>query len=772
MAGYIWPVDMRIYTYPQEMGDFLRRLDEKLLDWQLAGYKPYSVKKGHDATEYIVNIPAALDLECCNYKELIRSTPTKDYYMRTAWPVAWGVSICMTCIIGRSMEELRDFERLISEHMGLSIADHRYMRIYVHNMGFDFSFFHRWLNGWKKVFGKKRLQPLEAINGRGIQYRDSQILAMKKLEELPGDLLDYNIKKAVGDWDYDKIRTENTPLTPEELGYLRDDCHVLCAYIAERIAENGDDISKIPMTRTGYVRRYCKEHTINHPDVRKRTDYRKKIQLLELTVEDVKMLEAAFMGGFTHGNKYKAGKTQKDVGGFDKVSFYPSLMVGEKYPMETFKDCSNIQTMQDIRSYADTHAVLLKVRITGISSNWPYEHFISSDKMHDCNKNDFEFYNGRLIRAKNPNASFVIYCTEMDMLVYDFDYNWDKLEILECKISRKEYLPWLFVECVLHFYQGKTTLKGKKGHELEYAILKGMLNGIFGATVQKIARDIVGYDMDTDEWTGEEPADLETALYGPLVEKFDKKTGQMVKKRQATKGYNKSRGRYNWYPWGVWITAYARYYIARAIFAMGADHGYTDTDSEKCNNWQLHEQWFIDDGKEYYKKLETALRYHGVPQSEWLDLLAPEDVDHIRHPLGEWDHDATYEEFRFLRAKSYMYKDMKGNYHSTVAGCAPDAVAKYCQALNPADPLSEFQSGLEIPEDYTGKLTHYYCDEMWQGYVTDYLGNTDYVVTLGGTHLGGCTFKLREGSCNAYDVSDADVLTEWEEMEYTEELGI
>ena len=42
---------------------------------------------------------------------------------------------------------------------------------------------------------------------------------------------------------------------------------------------------------------------------------------------------------------------------------------------------------------------------------------------------------------------------------------------------------------------------------------------------------------------------------------------------------------------------------------------------------------------------------------------------------------------------------------------------------------------MKIPEEYTGKLTHYYLDDPMEGEVTDYLGNTVHYRTESGIYL-------------------------------------
>ena len=46
-----------------------------------------------------------------------------------------------------------------------------------------------------------------------------------------------------------------------------------------------------------------------------------------------------------------------------------------------------------------------------------------------------------------------------------------------------------------------------------------------------------------------------------------------------------------------------------------------------------------------------------------------------------------------------------------------------------------FEMGLVVPEDATGKLTHYYIDKPYEGDMTDYLGNEYHYLTLSGIYL-------------------------------------
>ena len=81
------------------------------------------------------------------------------------------------------------------------------------------------------------------------------MLTGTSLEKVGEDLLKYKCQKKVGDLDYSLIRGPKTPITEEELGYCINDIRVVMCKIRECIDAENNNIGKIPMTKTGYVRR-------------------------------------------------------------------------------------------------------------------------------------------------------------------------------------------------------------------------------------------------------------------------------------------------------------------------------------------------------------------------------------------------------------------------------------------------------------------------------------------------------------------------------------
>ena len=97
-------------------------------------------------------------------------------------------------------------------------------------------------------------------------------------------------------------------------------------------------------------------------------------------------------------------------------------------------------------------------------------------------------------------------------------------------------------------YFDKTTLKNVEGKEAEYQVSKGMINSCYGMCVTDPCRDINEYLSLQDEW-------YEEKLENYQIEDYLKK-------------YNDSFSRFLYYPWGVWITAYARRMSNSPCFIM------------------------------------------------------------------------------------------------------------------------------------------------------------------------------------------------------------
>lgn len=209
----------------------------------------------------------------------------------------WQFAIEENVIIGRTWNDFLYFCKKLYDFLNLK---ERYIIVYVHNLSYEFQFICKWFN-WIDIFADSERKPIKATTDSHFIFKCSYRLSGYSLEVLANNLKSHNIKKMVGDLDYNLIRNSKTPISKEELKYCENDVLIVTAYIDEQINEFGN-IEKIPLTQTGKVRRY----------VRKQCFQNKEYQyfIKELTIEkpEYMLLKNAFMGGFTHCN---AMHTQK-----------------------------------------------------------------------------------------------------------------------------------------------------------------------------------------------------------------------------------------------------------------------------------------------------------------------------------------------------------------------------------------------------------------------------------------------------------------------------
>ena len=516
------------------------------------------------------------------------------------------------------------------------------------------------------------------------------------MEVLANNLKSHNIKKMVGDLDYNLIRNSKTPISKEELKYCENDVLIVTSYIDEQINEFGN-IEKIPLTQTGKVRRYVRKQCFQNKEY--------KYFIKELTIEkpEYLLLKNAFAGGFTHCNAMYTNKICKNVTSYDFTSSYPTVLISEKYPMSKGKEV-NVNSESELIKLIKNYCVLVDLQFTNIKTSFMYEQIISYSKCRNV-KNPL-INNGRIVQAD----TLTITCTDIDFLnIKDF-YKWDNMKIGLCYIYKKDYLPKEFVKTILHLYKSKTELKGIDGKEVEYLHSKELLNSLYGMCVTSIVHDTINFNGS--EWTTEN---------GNLDEEL--------------KNYNTDKNRFLFYHWGVWCTAYARNNLYTAIRECKEDYIYSDTDSVKIFDVDKHKKYFEEYNKWIVKKLEKCLNYHNIP----LYFISPKTIKGEIKTLGIWDFDGFYTDFKTLGAKRYIFK--KDNKLSiTVCGLSKKSGKEFIE--NQKNPFIFFNEGMYVDCEHTGKMTHTYIDKEIENTITDYLGNTAYYHEKSFIHLEKTDYLL------------------------------
>lgn len=622
------------------------------------------------------NVPCAFDIEVSSF-----------YYNeeKNASMYIWQFGILNWVTYGRTWEEYQNFLAVLSEVLGLS-EDMRLV-VYVHNLAYEWQFVRKILK-WDKVFFLDERKPVYAITG-GYEFRCSLKLSSKSLAKVGEDLVKYKEHKHVGDLDYQLNRFHSTPLTDEELGYCEADIRVLLAYIQEKI-ETDKQIDYIPLTNTGYVRNHCRKACF-----KRYKDYKRLMSELTLDADEYSQLKRGFAGGFTHANaRYVAEGKEKpleNVGSFDFTSSYPAVMLTEQFPMSKSKLIGHIDDWNQFHYYLNNYCCLFDVTLTNVFPKVDYDHPISRSKL--IKFEGITEDNGRIVSADLMSLTM----TEQDWFVFDSFYNYEHIEVRMFRIYEKRFLPKPFYRAILELYKKKTILKDVEGEEINYMISKNMLNAAYGMIVTDIVREVIEYDYENSEYTKPIKPDLEEA-----IEK-----------------YNKATKRFLFYPWGVWVTAYARRNLFSGILACGKDYIYSDTDSIKIFNPENHMDYINDYNNKLLSKIEKISVYLGIDSTEY----APKNKKGVSKPIGIWEYEGTYKRFKTLGAKRYLYEKQDGKYVLTVAGVNKKKACEYL-VKKYGDPFKGFTHDLIVPEEYSGRLTLTYIDKPCDGVAKDYLGNT------------------------------------------------
>ena len=570
-----------------------------------------------------------------------------------------------------------------------------FTHIYVHNLGYDWTFL-------RKFFIREFGFPIEQLNVKshypinikfesGLILKDSLILAQRSLEKWANDL-QVDARKAVGSWDYDKLRNQDSEITEEEMHYAEYDTLSGTQCIDKFRLQLGKWIGNMPYTSTGVLREVVKK--VGSKNNAKR-EYNKQL----VTWEEYLTLVSMFHGGYVHGNRNYLGSNRIFglIQGYDFASSYPYIILTHKFPMTKFKPLDKEVDLNYILRNAEDHAfmfrmVLVNVRLKDESFGMPILQYSKCKTLNDITDN------GRIIAAQ----VVAFYTNEVDAALYEKYYTWDKCIITEVETAKKDYLPKWYRDIIYQLFIDKTKLKHVD--DILYTIQKYKLNAGYGLMVQRLDKIMWLEDYETGEYLEDESITPEEA--------FIKNT----KKRSTVLPYQ----------WGVWVTSYAM----KNLFTLGRCCKiwlYSDTDSVYGIGWDKVKV------KKYNKhciKMCKDAGYEGVEHEGkiyWLGVAETERKD-------------KYSEFKYMGAKRYCGRSYADNkIHITVAGVPKDAA----ELLN--DDITEFKKGFVFDGDKSGKKTHTYLtvDDIY----IDEFGNE----TGDSIDLSPCDYKMDQVKYHSMD---------------------
>lgn len=178
-----------------------------------------------------------------------------------------------------------------------------------------------------------------------LRFWDCFHLEMRGLEAM-GETC--GIEKATGSWDYSLIRTNETPLTEEELFYAKRDVQVIPAYLSYLLNANEwmnqSDLGSKVLTKTSLVRQMAQKE-IGRIQIKKRNG--KKINLLWMfektckqnlpeTYQQYALRKSCFRGGLTFTSGTVASRVVENVASLDVTSMHHAFINGRKIPIDFY----------------------------------------------------------------------------------------------------------------------------------------------------------------------------------------------------------------------------------------------------------------------------------------------------------------------------------------------------------------------------------------------------------------------------------------------------
>lgn len=579
--------------------------------------------------------------------------------------VAWTISIRafdhnIVTLYGHRPSEFITCVRRILKYMP---GQETYM--YFHNLAYDWVFLRRFLLDAfgvpKKQLNTKPHYPIMIKFKNGLILRDSLILAQRSLEKWANDL-DVEHKKAVGKWDYDKIRKQSDRFTPAEIEYIEHDTLAGVECIQKTMDTLHKSIYSMPYTATGIPREDVQKLARNNRG-------HDRFLRQALSYEQYRYMEWVYHGGYVHANRHYINELiELLVKCYDFASSYPFCMLAYKYPMEKFTPIKDT-TIERILSKADRYAFRFCLKMEKPQLKDPFFPMppLQFSKCIKCINPVLD--NGRILAADYVE----IMLNEIDADLINRFYTWDKHACTMVEYAAKDYLPRWLTDYIFKLFEEKTMLKG--GDPVLYSIAKAKLNSIYGLHVQKSIRPEILEDYDTGE--------------------------HVTLELQGEELYEKYLNRYNSvlpYQWGTWVTSLAMH----NIYDLGACCElwlYTDTDSCYGVGWD--------------KKKVEAYNLH-CKELLHKNGYGPVIRDGREYWLGVAEHDPkddTYSQFKMQGAKRYAGRNAAtGEIKITVAGVPKKPGAKCLQ-----NDLDNFRPGFIFSGKETGKKTHLYIfhDGQW-----------------------------------------------------------
>lgn len=621
---------------------------------------------------YYYNEFLTMDIETSKVESGIDIATGKKLYEAFAYTIALHTGD--HCILCRTWDEYNTVMVWLAERLYRSPKDR--IVVYVHNLPYEFQFMRSFMN-IDRLFATEARKVVKCI-ANNFEYRCSYKLTNmgldRFLKSLPPERVPHQ-KQSGEDFDYNKLRTPKTELTPQELQYIYNDVAGLHEGLEYQLESENDTIATIPLTSTGYVRRHLRD-IVNTPE---NHEIFKNIAL-DKTLYG--LLRDARRGGNCHCSPIWVLKIIAKMKSLDMSSAYPAVMVQKRFPMTPFR---HIWDLKQFEEYVDNPdiACILDVTFTDIKiktlATIPYLARSICTQMDDITTD-----NGRILSGKKVS----IVLTDIDYQIIRSQYDFE-VECNACYCSKYGYLPDELRDELLKMYSDKTTLKDKDYYY--YMKQKNKFNATFGCMLTDICQETVVYNPGAEG--------------NPFKKEKERSYSSMLSKYYGNKDSFLS------YQHGIWVTAWCRQRLQKAIDMLGETMVYCDTDSVKYID-SLASRTIKDElNKEIYEDIRKCgknctIEYKGK-----------------EYTLGLWEDDGDYEQFKSLGAKKYCYTTKDKQIHITVSGLSKSKAEKW---FSEHGGIEKFTPGTVVPVGASGRTVSAYNDRP--NVITIRIGDEDIKV--------------------------------------------
>ena len=589
--------------------------------------------------------------------------------IETSWnhsedaPISWIVSIQVkfdgVYHLFRNPIELMQFYNLLIQTYELSKT--KRIITYIHNASYDLSYLIQYIQLYLPYkddrFGiYDGEHKIVTYQQGGIEFRCTYMLTHQSLEKW-SESMNAEHKKQVGLYDYSKVLFQDSVLDESEKTYDEYDILAMEDSFKKQLQLHNDNITTVPLTSTGYIRRKLRKACIYDRYFREKYFYKSR-----LDADSYKFCLYAFAGGYTHNNRFYRGVMVRCKGGHrDFRSHYPTQLttyplpfgkpevyynITQKYYRETHKKISAKQILNLYPRFSTiTKLYIKRMELKDNNITMP---FMQVSKMFNKTRNcKYIADNGRLL--KMYSGSFFTYVDNHTLKILLEQYNIFGTII---KVYRfKNYkLPSCMREVIDELYKAKSDLKilekeceemyGKFSEQtidahMQLMLSKALLNSCYGCLAMNPIR--MKYDMDFEK---AEPFIIEKAYNSDeeLQEGLD--------------DYYNGRNNFLAYQVGCFVTALARAELYEYIKCIGYDKVlYCDTDSI----------FYLKD-EETEKRIEEL----NAEKNKTAPFITDSKGNKIYYDVFENEED--WKAFKGLHSKCYGIVTNKDELQITVAG--------------------------------------------------------------------------------------------------------